>query len=498
MDNKKLIEYKPLQYCQSFDEFFKETLKYIESYNFNKIFSIYSGYFHFENQPKSFKFYTGILLKKLYFDGKLEILDLNERPSEDDLLKLSYESFSNLKFFKYKKILDIKFNKGVFTFEYVDKEKFKNRGKLKITLHKNRTSYYFIDTKIKSVHTFFNNTTVLKTENSTSWCVKKETLFFDFYKFGGVLEFICKHSARIDNFIGKNYNNFGYYYKHLHEFENNYNFEIQGVKSHKFIDINVNDMPKDIRKILNKNKCKISNTLNENLVSKPELVFTIIRKFDEEHLPIRMNLHPNYNQANLVLSEVLSSVNMFVLITRFNYDFIALLRYSLNYSMPYENFAFSKTLSMLRDYANMNFEVGNLNYKKYPKFLKSRHDIIKVEFDMIEDKVDVEKFKENVEFIYDYLHPSFKFVVFAPRTVDDLKEEGKKLIHCVGSYVKRIIRKESSVYFLRTIENESLVTLEIRNGCLVQARGFDNQKPTIKQLRFIEQFCNAKKLKMRI
>ena len=67
-------------------------------------------------------------------------------------------------------------------------------------------------------------------------------------------------------------------------------------------------------------------------------------------------------------------------------------------------------------------------------------------------------------------------LIIPARCAEDLIEEGKALDHCVGSYAKRVARGETTIFFIRTLEepDKPFFTLEYRNDRVIQNRGYKN------------------------
>jgi hypothetical protein len=79
----------------------------------------------------------------------------------------------------------------------------------------------------------------------------------------------------------------------------------------------------------------------------------------------------------------------------------------------------------------------------------------------------------------------------------ELFHEGKILNHCVYSYRDDCERKLCAMFSLRKINeetSESLITLELRNDLIVQARGFNNRLPLTLELEIIQSWAKENKL----
>ena len=75
-------------------------------------------------------------------------------------------------------------------------------------------------------------------------------------------------------------------------------------------------------------------------------------------------------------------------------------------------------------------------------------------------------------------------------TMQSVVQEGASLNHCVASYVDGMVNEEYAILFLRKKEDleKSLVTLQVRDGRVVQARGQSNRAPTKEEQEAIDGF----------
>ncbi|MFR2774787.1 MAG: PcfJ domain-containing protein [Anaerostipes sp.] len=157
-------------------------------------------------------------------------------------------------------------------------------------------------------------------------------------------------------------------------------------------------------------------------------------------------------------------------------------------------------LNILYDYVHMCEKMG-VEYEKYPKSLKLRHDIASKNFEIKKSEYNNKKLKEVVS-LRDYKtlqYNSDSFSVLIPRCVDDLINEGKKLHHCVASYIDYIIDKTSKILFYRNTDdiNTPLVTLEVKGDTVVQYRGMFDRKCTTEEMKNIAKWAKVKGLYIR-
>lgn len=89
---------------------------------------------------------------------------------------------------------------------------------------------------------------------------------------------------------------------------------------------------------------------------------------------------------------------------------------------------------------------------------------------------EISKALRNMKGIEDFMKGSKGLKVVVPESIEELKAEGIALHHCVGSYAQRVANGETSIIFIRKIEepDKPYFTLEYRDGSLKQLHGFGN------------------------
>ena len=130
------------------------------------------------------------------------------------------------------------------------------------------------------------------------------------------------------------------------------------------------------------------------------------------------------------------------------------------------------------------------NYLLPKDFRKTEHDITRA-FNAMKakeketlSKEQSEKIRLISEAIYktpelmDYFKGTRGLKIFVPESVADLAREGMNLHNCIGTYVDRIIRKNTLLFFIRKIDepDESYVAFEYANGTIIQIREDHNRQ----------------------
>lgn len=148
--------------------------------------------------------------------------------------------------------------------------------------------------------------------------------------------------------------------------------------------------------------------------------------------------------------------------------------------------------TFLRDYVRMSSDM-ELKHERYPKSLKREHDVVMLNYRIKKNEIEIKKFKETVE-KEEYFKLEYKkkeYSIISPTEPEDLVKEGNQLSHCLSSYVKDVSSDKCRIYFLRKSDelDVPLVSIEVRNKNVRQARGFANRATTIEEREFIKRWA---------
>jgi hypothetical protein len=232
-------------------------------------------------------------------------------------------------------------------------------------------------------------------------------------------------------------------------------------------------------------------------------------KFYFAYKNVVMNINSiiyNYKISVEKKEQLIRAVNynfndMNTLINEYKYDLNALFNFIVEYLKDFENVDYGQSFSLLRDYYEMASKMGR-NVKKYPKYLKSMHDIINANYKVFKQDHDEELFSNTYINIRDLEYSNNEFCIILPETTKDIISEGTSLNHCVSCYVDRIIEGKCLIIFLRKVSSakDSLITLEydFNNKRIVQARGSYNRNLEENELQFLKHFCELKNIVLAI
>jgi hypothetical protein len=160
---------------------------------------------------------------------------------------------------------------------------------------------------------------------------------------------------------------------------------------------------------------------------------------------------------------------------------------------------FQYALSDYSDYYRMCKELEYERFEKYPKYLRTYHDVVSRNYNEVRDEVANRNFAKATEKYLDLETSVDDYILLVPRQSKDLVNEGNVLQHCVGSYIKKVANGQSQIMFLRSkkFKEDPLVTVEIRENEIVQVRGQANRLPTKEEKTAILKFAKKKSLEFK-
>jgi len=157
-----------------------------------------------------------------------------------------------------------------------------------------------------------------------------------------------------------------------------------------------------------------------------------------------------------------------------------------------------KTAADYRDYLSIGGKLGfnfSDGFVLFPKKLPEAHDQAA---NLYEDK-KISIFSEMIQKAHSALQAQYRFTkggltLTAPKSADEIINEGHTLHHCVHTYVERVAGGECVVLFIRRTDaiNEPFYTLEVQGNRVIQIHGNHHCKPTPEVEKFLEQWKRKK------
>ena len=153
----------------------------------------------------------------------------------------------------------------------------------------------------------------------------------------------------------------------------------------------------------------------------------------------------------------------------------------------------------LRDYLDMCVSM-DIKPTLYSSCLKQTHDITSRNYEVKLTEEQAEMFENAYKDFKSFVTEDKTYSIVRPKNADDVKHEGSALNHCVASYISKVLKRNCLIVFLRKTKatDKPLVTIEIENESIVQARGASNRSITEDEYKAICEYAKKNKLKVRV
>ena len=250
----------------------------------------------------------------------------------------------------------------------------------------------------------------------------------------------------------------------------------------------LSEIPKGLIKLCRENNLRLSNNLVESYKKNPDVI-NFAFSMQLENLNAR-DIMSMFEQTNYLQDEDghyrwVSVVNL--LIDQYNYNPKRLFTY-IDDLITYEGLETPRyIIAEIYDYARMMKQLSN-KFDKYPRYFLSTHKIACRNYNRLKQKFQEEKFQERMDLTMEKTFGDYVFMY--PKSTQDIKDEAVSQNNCVASYIQSVLDGRCHILFLRHKDTpeQSLVTIEVRNNKIVQARQRYNATCTSEQNDVIRQW----------
>lgn len=306
---------------------------------------------------------------------------------------------------------------------------------------------------------------------------------FDDKKYANFLKFIRRSEYNhIDN-IGTILDKVPFYSRFEQIFSAGINDIINDGKYFKY---SINELPKSLIKLCKEHEIKLNNNMVKYFIDNPD---AYLIAYDLDFLSLTdINILAIWNKEKRIdcyTNEYKSYFND--LINNFGYRAKDLWLY-IDRIKTFEAIEdMSYLLGELYDYANMMKQLSP-KYDKYPKNLLTTHRIACRNYNRMKTEFSEEMFRKRINKQYECSFGDYIFVY--PKSTQDIKDEAVSQNNCVASYIDKVIDGKCHILFLRkkNKQDESLVTIEVRDDRIVQARRRFNDPVTDEDQKAIDAF----------
>lgn len=323
-------------------------------------------------------------------------------------------------------------------------------------------------------------------EEMCDCCVDKQ--------YGKFLRFVQKHG----DYNNRGISNIGTILNrvpHFAQFEQIFSAGIEEIVSSKF-SYTISDIPKGLIKLCQTHSITLSNTFLKFYKENPD-AYLLAYNLKEEYVSLTdrdiYNLLSHESSIKEYYGErtwdyhwvKVSTFNK--LIKDFNYNAKSLLIYVDNLKTYEAIDDMGYLINEIYDYASMMHRISH-KFDKYPKHFLTTHKIASRNYNRLKEQFVEEDFKKRIDDEMEKVFGDYCFIY--PKCTQDIKDEAVQQNNCVASYIKKVIDGESHILFLRKKEqpDKSLVTIEVRNGKIVQALQRFNHPLTDEQKEVVDKW----------
>ena len=315
---------------------------------------------------------------------------------------------------------------------------------------------------------------------------------FEDKNFGKFISHVAQKCSR----NGQSIQNIGTVFQRMDEYKReeqiySAGLTLAGVFGNDYFKGTINEIPKGLVKILREIKEGVNNVNIGEYKAHPDAFnyafnheFTSLSKKDAYRFLVYVCSYWDRNEQRYTYGN-----KFFNICDKYGYTPKSLLNY-IDYLVTYEALSPdypSKILGEIDDNCNMLSQMSD-KYDRYPRHFLTSHQITSRTYQRWKEQFNEELFSKRVNKKMEIVINGYKFIY--PSKTEDIKNEAVQQSNCVVSYIDRVINGQCDIIFMRNANtpNESLVTVEIRNKKVVQARRRFNESVTDEQQKVLNKY----------
>lgn len=312
----------------------------------------------------------------------------------------------------------------------------------------------------------------------TGYSIQEVIDSFEDEKYKSYLSYVHKYTNGSNYY---QYSNLGTFLKHVRDYLNLEQFFACGFTN---VDLRskrlkLSDVPKQLQKICRQKDIKLTDYLLSTYKS-DENMWAMLLQSDFELFDISQMMHEQYNPLR----------HFNDLVNTYHYKPKSLATYIDNIMRFEGEDRFANVLANLADYARMMTAISP-KFEKYPRYLLTTHNIAVRNYNRLKKEFSEEVFSRRIKPNMEYSTKGW--IIIYPSSTQDIKDEAVMQNNCVASYIDRVIDGECDILFMRRKDapKQSVVTLEVRNGKVVQSKGRFNRDCNEEEKQIIKKYEEA-------
>lgn len=251
----------------------------------------------------------------------------------------------------------------------------------------------------------------------------------------------------------------------------------------------INDIPKALIKLCRTHTIQLSNSILEYYKKNPNAIILgyhleYMSLDDKDIYKLWTRDESEYNRETLSYD---CYTYFDLLISDFGYTAKALFLYAdqLKTYEAIEDMGY--LIKELYDYAKMMNTISD-KFDKYPRHFLTTHKIACRNYNRLKKEFSEDLFKKRIMKKYECTFGDYRFIY--PESTQDIKDESVQQNNCVSSYIDKVIDGKCHIMFLRkkSSPDKSLVTIEIRNNRILQAKRKFNDDVTTEEQKVIDSW----------
>ena len=319
-------------------------------------------------------------------------------------------------------------------------------------------------------------------------------------RYGNFLRFVKING----DYNGRGISNIGTILSRVRDFKDHEQFFAAGVENiaGRSFSYSINEVPKALLRICREHHITLSNKLVEHYKQAPD-AYQSIFKFKYESLTKQnlesiilcdINIREPYGEYTWQYkSKAIPAIPY--LMERYGYTVKALMQY-IDYLFTFEALSnIYDIIKELNDYCTMMSTISP-KFDKYPRHFLTTHKIASRNYNRLKQSFDEELFQSHINKEMEYTFGEYRFIY--PKSTQEIKDEAVAQNNCVASYIKRVMDGECDILFLRYKDRpeQSLVTIEVRDGEIVQAKQHYNHPISYQQQDAVDHWNRWYKKKL--